>query len=399
MAEFISVTNRSTLTFGGNSTEQELSELMQQADYILPVLINAILLSVTTWILLSLIHYGLKTGKWRASQRSYSDKLSSGVIYAFVLVCALSCVICYSVSLAFMNVGFEEGHDFTCDSLADAIFCSYGFVHFSTAFFLWSRQRAFYSNHMLNVNYNKIIRFFSFFSIIVIIIYGLAVMLFSVIPSLYYSSPMGCLVQQSRLTDPRYSVPLIVGVAFYNMVLLGLLAYALTHIRMFQKALGTNRDKERTSSEGGKNKKIDSFKKNHSISLSGIETNNVSAVGTSNCSGIAKSAETEKQNAWRTETSSLSRSARFTMRSKSKKENASTEKTRTVIQKTVIFAALSIFLDAFTSVCSIYLVNPDGHRRISFLVLDLNTFLHLLFLIFSFVRYKHMLTSPLAQYF
>ena len=57
--------------------------------------------------------------------------------------------------------------------LGDAVACAYAL---STTFVtLLLGQGAFYSNRLLNVNYNKIVKVFSILSIVIIILYAIVV--------------------------------------------------------------------------------------------------------------------------------------------------------------------------------------------------------------------------------
>ena len=45
-----------------------------------------VLMTVDIWIIISLIHFGIKTKKWRHLQRGNPDLLSSGWIYAYLSI-------------------------------------------------------------------------------------------------------------------------------------------------------------------------------------------------------------------------------------------------------------------------------------------------------------------------
>ena len=68
-------------------------------------------------------------------------------------------------------------------------------VHFFVALFLWSRQQAFFANRLLNFNYNKLIKCFSFVIIAVIVAYGIFVVALNSAPKFYTSSSMGCVLR------------------------------------------------------------------------------------------------------------------------------------------------------------------------------------------------------------
>ena len=334
------------------------SDYKQQFDWIFPVASNVVLSVATTWILISLIHFGIKTGKWRKS-RSKVDVLNAGFVYSSVVMCGFMCLFRYVISLVFMNIGFQKNEDELCDSIADAAYCSYAFVLCFVALFLWFRQRAFYSNSLLNVNYNKLVSFFSFASIIFILAYGLFVIALNTAPNSYSSSTDGCTLKPDRGIVAGYWISVIVGVAFYNLVLWGLLIYALTHVRSFQKAT------KRTPS-----------------------TNTDSPTRDSSCINNQDKEQSEKEH--RPESTDLeSQNNHFRSRRKH-----SSMKIKIILQKTLIFGIISILSDIFIQIFANFIVNPDGHRRFTYMLFDINAFLNLLFLVFSFVSYKEMLTSP-----
>jgi len=72
-------------------------------------------------------------------------------------------------------------------------------------------------------------------------------------------------------------------------------------------------------------------------------------------------------------------------------------KIRIILRKTLIFAIISILADLFIQLFIHYITNPDGHRRFSVLVGNINAILNLLFLVFSFTEYREMLLSPCGK--
>jgi len=66
------------------------SELVYQihSDWILPVTFNVILLFITLFILFSMTHYGVKTGKWKRNHAFCIEKLNGDWVYTLALVLA-----------------------------------------------------------------------------------------------------------------------------------------------------------------------------------------------------------------------------------------------------------------------------------------------------------------------
>jgi len=146
-------------------------------------------------LFISLLHFGIKNKKWRYVKNKYVDTraLNSGLVYGSVIACAVMCIIKYITSLALTNFGFRENEDNICDSLTDSTYDIYALVLFFVYFYLWSRQRAFYANQILNVNYNKLIKLFSYSLNAFVFVYVIFVVCYHTVPKLYISSKKGCI--------------------------------------------------------------------------------------------------------------------------------------------------------------------------------------------------------------
>ena len=305
--------------------------------------------------------YGIKTKKWRQAHCN-QDVLNSGSVCCTVIVCAVACIIRYLVSLAYMNVGFNHYTNELCDSLSDASYVSYAFVICAGASFLWSRQRAFYAHRLLNANYNKGIIFLSFISIAFIVGYGIFAVVLNTLPSNHVATGQGCIREiESNDNNKMNWVAAAAGTAFYNLILLGLLSYALTHTGM----QGHNTENP--------NNTVNAKKRVHS--------EQESSVLSEQCSSYSHCQSTSVSNI------------------KSHTKRSSTAKIRFILKKTVIFAVISILVDVVLQVFSNYIENFSGHRRYINLVFDVSTFLNLVFVIFSFAVYKEMMTSPSGNTF
>ena len=342
-----------------NGTAPASYDRTEHLDWIVPVTINIILTIVTIWILISLIHYGVKTKKWRHIQRK-SDVLNAGLVYSSVILCAAMCLLRYAISLAFMNVGYNENDEEICNMLGDAVACAYALSTTFATLFLWFRQRAFYSNRLLNVNYSKIVKVFSVLSIVIIILYTVVVFAIIIPQNSLTSSPIGC-VRRSSTEDNGYWIFGIVGALFTQPTLIGLLAYALLRAKSFQKAsIKARRGKQMSSGD----------------LVNTVSKNDPENTTSSEQAQTSRSASTEE----------LSRRPK------------SSDKIRTILQKTIIFGVTSIICDFLIQGFANFAVMPSEHRRIVNVLYDANVFLNLLYLIFSFVTYKDILISPLKKY-
>ena len=148
-------------------------ERMKQPDWIAPVTVNLLILPSCLWILISLIHHGIKTGKWIKKCAKPSEKLNSGHVYTSVVMGAVFCLLHSLCILIYYCIGYQENENVACDVLLTIVFGFYAGQIFSTMTFLWLRQRIFYSNPMLKLYYSKTIKAISIVSIVIIYSGGL----------------------------------------------------------------------------------------------------------------------------------------------------------------------------------------------------------------------------------
>ena len=100
-----------------------------------------------------------KQKKWSKTHASNEEKLSAGLVYTSIVICAVACLLRCIATLFYFNIGYSYNEDRLCDILSDFTSTLYTFVLFSSVLFSYSRQRLFYSNRMLNVNHSKAVRF------------------------------------------------------------------------------------------------------------------------------------------------------------------------------------------------------------------------------------------------
>ena len=342
------------------SENYTLVNYTNKLDWLFPMAISAILLFVTAWILLSLLLHGMKAKKWRQNRKSNFEKLNRGMIYMSVIGCALCCVVCISFSLIYMNIGFKKEEDQLCNVMFGLVGSSYGVVVWSTYMFLWFRQRTFYMNRMLNINYTRAAKFISTASIIVITLGGIGVVLFSSIPNDQYASPDGCKYRPHKTMKIAYWIAIAFVVCFGHLVLFSLLAYALktaSDTRAFFN--GTLR----------------------SVSKRSLETSSRNQKRDFNGNPTFRSPKVLKDFPTRKSRSSSCASVDIT-----------NVLIKAVLQKTLFFSVVSALMEMLLQ-CLLYF--SDIHRRIITTFFIVNVFFNLLFVIFSFVRdKKQMLFAP-----
>jgi len=353
-------------TLHPNFSNTSVNDYTFQTDWIVPVTINFLLLILTAWILLSLVCYGVKTKKWRRKQASNADMLNIGPIYTTVVFAAIFCSLHQTINLIYLNVGFNGSNskqDEFCDMLGDTAVCFYFLILFSVNLFYWFRQRIFFQNEMLKVSYSKGVKILSFASIFVLFAGGLAVLIINNVPNNRQGSFDGCTFKPEESRRVAYWVPIVAITIIGQVVLLGLLAYAVK----VTKAISNSTYKS-----------IKAKLRFRGSSKSQIVVGNMPSHDS--CSGAS------------TAKSPSSKSTTIRKKTNSKKA------VRKILKKTLLFGVISTVLDIFIQILIHYLTSPDGHRRYVTTVSNLNAFLNIVFLIFSFVQYKDILSSPFRSF-
>ena len=200
----------------------------QYWDWILSVTVNSIFIPMTVWILFSLIYYGNKSKMWVTRKKKNFEKLNAGYILMAAVLCAATALLRFIASQLVFNIGFSHGEDIKCKIVFDALIISFCFAIFSVHIYFWMRQIVFYTNRMLNIDFSKGLRFFSYVSIILILLGELGVILVSTIPTKYMSTLEGCVYFPINLTFSAIivivnSLVLLLG----QIILVGLLIYPL----------------------------------------------------------------------------------------------------------------------------------------------------------------------------
>ncbi|XP_076809125.1 uncharacterized protein LOC143452154 [Clavelina lepadiformis] len=325
-----------------NSTESEPYIRWKQADWIIPEVINSLLIVATLWIIFSLIHFGIKHKKWSTNRMGNADKLSGGSVYTLTVVCAITALVRFINSQFAFNIGIGVGYDKECEIVSDSSFAWYSLVNFAVFIFLWLRQRIFYANNMLNVRFGILLKILSFSSIVILFLSGLATVLVNTIPVNFPSSREGCIYHKSENIGPIAWIVGIMVVIAGQFVLLGLFIYPLK--RDFVQSIcgccpsafhvwNTNRNK--------------------SSSVSSIQTRNSSF--------------------------------------------QSSNTVKSIMQRTIAFSIIAVAAHIIIILISSYAISSEGHRRVSTVVFDINAFFNVIFVICSFLSCKQMLFSPVLN--
>ena len=200
-----------------------------QMDWIIPMTVSVILTIFTLWILICLIHYGIKTGKWWRDNgtQQLDNKMNIGLIYTTIVSSAVICLCIYAINFVYLNIGFHPNDSDLCDNVADTAVGFYALLLLIVNIFYWLRQRVFFKSKLLNMEYNKYVCALSSVSIIIIFFGGVCALLANVIPDNRQASDNGCIFRPENSLRAAYWVPFIVVLALGQGMLYGLFGYAL----------------------------------------------------------------------------------------------------------------------------------------------------------------------------
>jgi len=360
--KLFSIINSNTTFTTQNSTHQNLSyNHTTELDWIFPMVVNVMLMVVHFWLIISLMHYGIKNKKWQKTGRK-SDVLNCGLVYASVIGCAIAGIFRLVMNLLLMNIGFSIVENGLCSNFFYASSAAYGVVHLFIALFLWSRQRSFFANKLLNFNYSRPVRYFSSYVIAFILGFGVFALVYNRFDLTYVSSRLGCVRTDYEVSVTVAITPALV-VIFYNVALLGLLTYALTRANSFQKKeIGIGMHLQQQEFQESSDSK--------------------STVNTS--IGDAFQHDSKEIICAAKPTSTVQRS----------RQQKPSSKIIAILRRTLFFAVLSILVDASLQILIKYIPDPNLNRRITNMCVDIATLINLLLVILSFTARKEMMTSP-----
>ena len=189
--------------------------------------VYCVLMTVDVWITISLIHFGIKTKKWRHLQRGNPDLLSSGWIYLSVIFCSVFALLYHLMMGIYQNIEYEESDDKLCDLLSDTVKILFFFCVFFVTFFLWLRQRVLYTTILPTVHFTKALKLFSFMIIFISFVFGASGAILANIPKDIVASPDGCVYKKDG--DLRRLSTIFAGIAliFSQVSLLAVFIHAL----------------------------------------------------------------------------------------------------------------------------------------------------------------------------
>ncbi|XP_078483414.1 uncharacterized protein LOC144743464 [Ciona intestinalis] len=149
-----------------NVSDDVIVPKTEQIQFIVPLTIDAIIVSCTLWLVVRLIYHGVRTNRFR--QRHQAD-VNGGILYSFVLLSAVMLLgrCCCSI-LGISLPPYKPVYDMQCDRLFrsdNAIqVATFGSIFSS----LWLRQRALYANPLMEQSQSKLVLTLSRFSVLLI---------------------------------------------------------------------------------------------------------------------------------------------------------------------------------------------------------------------------------------
>ena len=328
----------STITnvFGAQTTSFEQSNQIRIRYFTLSVLV--VLMAVDLWLVVSLIHFGIKTKKWRGLQPKNPKLLNSGRIYLSVVICCVTAFV-YHFAEAMDESALFYYDDEWCDSIGDLFKTLYSLCLLSVIFFLWFRQRAFYTSFLPTARFTKCLKVFSFSIIFISFFFVVISLTLWSIPNDKVATPIGCIYRN----DGNLRLPSLV-IAFTTIIFsqISLLAVFIHALLASQKL---NAEK--------KWKLLFCCRPKPSIK----QTNT-----------------TEQPN------------------------HQTQEIVHNVIRKTIIFAALSLLCDILVIFLTFLLQLLVKRSEIISVLASISVSLNLCFVILSFVAWKDMITSPCRSF-
>ena len=339
------------ISSSNNETNTTIFERTKQFDWIFTLLVAITLIVIGLGLIVSLIHYGITTKKWRAIQRNNEEKLNGGAVYTSMILCATLCVCYYISALVYLNIGHTDHSNEICNIVDDILKTLYALVIFAVNLFLWIRQRIFYTNCMLNMNMNKFIRACSFVSIFVIFFGGLFGLVFANLPYNSYSTVEGC----TYLRDEKKinSIVLSISVSFLTFgqfSLVGLFAYILIK-----------------NSQGNKTVWIPLCCKTHETNGRKKEISLATTISADEVSTRSHASSTPNK------TSALM--------------------IKRIIKFTTVCSLLSVLTDTVVLVFTFYIWPPQYQRRIPVLAALFGVSFNFIFILLSFLKWKKMIFS------
>ena len=303
----------------------------------LPVLINAILLGLTIWILFAMVCCGVKRKLWTTKTNKNSFHiLNVGWIYTFAVGTGAMGLIRLITSQVAFSTAFGINQERYCESFYDALFAEYCYVFTFVLLVIWFRQRVFYANKLLNMSYNKFLKFLSVGSLPIILTCTNTIVILAFYSQSTKAIPgKGC-QRLYKIDLPNWSTAAAVTLfILVELLLILLLLYPL--LKSQKTPVFCNR-----------------------------------CCAHSNESSVSFPSTTSSQ------------------------FSSNSEVVKSILKRSVIFGSISIFIQITVILERLTPILHFGSIGLVVLIYDVHVFLLILFVVFSFVNYKVILLSPFS---
>ena len=306
--------------------------------------IYCVLITFDIYLIVALINYGIRTGKWfRQTSKQSFEVLNTGSIYSSLVICAVLAFTYHVLVVVYSTIGYNEDDSTTCEIFNDVRRGVYVLIITNVSMFLWFRQRVFYTIYLPNATFGKAVKCFSFM-IIFLVLTGLIIASTLVyIPRNHISSPNGCVY----VSD---------GNSFSKGIFVGMASVALSQISLrclFLNAL-------------------------LSTKRSGL---------CNHYRGFSLCCEFDSEN---TELKNYQKRTSIS----TKQFDKTTEIVQLIIKKTFIFAVLSLFCDFVTLSLTLILSKENQREDVTTIIGSIDVSANVMFLILSFISWKEIITSP-----
>ena len=315
-----------TITVPYEQSNQKQTRLVYLGFYI-------VLMIVDLWLIISLIHYGVKTKKWRRLPPGNPNSLNSGRIYLIVIVCSISTFFYHLFIAVYSNIGFHQKEAQLCKTISDIVDITYSCSLFSVILFLWFRQRALYTAFLPVARFTKFFKFFSFILIFISSFLGILGVTLTILTNKIVPSIFGCVLKKNDKIQLNSFLISGSAIIFSQVSLLVLFIHVLLVMR------------EHDEKESWKS--LFSCGRQPSIEHTGEQPADDTKIIVDK-----------------------------------------------IIKKATVFAALSLLFDLLV-VCLTFLIPRQGNRNEIISALgSISVSMNLYFVILSFITWKDMITSP-----
>lgn len=182
--------------------------------------INIALIVIVSWLLLNLIAYGIKTGRFR--KKAQSSSLNSGIIYV-ACVLTIFCLLPRLIFIAITHVARRQGV-FDCETFGDIATSGYGISLYAIYMFLWLRQRVIYVHPFVKEKVSVAMSWFSRIYVVFLTAVTVTLMCVFLIQKSYFINHNWC--YEDRPAETSY----IIGATFFiaQALMLYLCIYPVT---------------------------------------------------------------------------------------------------------------------------------------------------------------------------